>query len=206
MTRATHIGAVRTLYVPVQQQSVTRRRCIITQTSRRACRRGHDSLTAPAATSRSSSSYYYCCCPSYPVSSTRLPQNLRKTSLCSATTYADNVALPAFARRCCSNRSISPPAGPTAANLQRIFGCGPMLGHGTPGADRRTLCRSIYPALHIVRALSVNEIRLYAVYITFIYTQRWIIASDSGVAKVEQLCADWLKIQDWTMPLKLLFI
>jgi len=31
-----------------------------------------------------------------------------KTSLCSATTYADNVALPAFARRCCSNRSISP--------------------------------------------------------------------------------------------------
>ena len=60
-----------------------------------------------------------------------------------------------------------------------------MLGHGTPGADRRTLCRSIYPALHIVRALSVNEIRLYAVYITFIYTQRWIIASDSRVAKVE---------------------
>jgi len=108
VTRGTHIGAVRTLYVPVQHQSVTRRRCIITQTSRRACRRGHDSLTAPAATSRSSSSYYYCCCPSYPVSSTRLPQNLRKTSLCSATTYADNVALPAFARRCCSNRSISP--------------------------------------------------------------------------------------------------
>jgi len=44
-------------------------------------------------------------------------------------TYADNVALPAFARRCCSNRSIS------AENLQqRVCCCGPMRGQ----TDRRT--------------------------------------------------------------------
>ena len=43
-------------------------------------------------------------------------------------TYADNVALPAFARRCYCNRSMSPARRPTAANLQqRIRCCGPML-------------------------------------------------------------------------------
>jgi len=31
-----------------------------------------------------------------------------QTSLFAYTTYADNMALPAFARRCCSNRSVSP--------------------------------------------------------------------------------------------------
>jgi len=45
-------------------------------------------------------------------------------------TYADNVALPAFARRCCSNRSIYLlSAGPPAANLQQLFcWCWPVLG------------------------------------------------------------------------------
>jgi len=41
-------------------------------------------------------------------------------------TYADNVALPAFARSCCSSRSIS---RSVAAKLQQpVCCCGPMLG------------------------------------------------------------------------------
>ena len=43
--------------------------------------------------------------------------------------YADNVALPAFARGCCSNRSLSPARQSTAANLQqRVCLCGTILG------------------------------------------------------------------------------
>jgi len=44
--------------------------------------------------------------------------------------YADYMSLPAYARRCCSNQSISPalPIGPTAANLQqRVCCCGRTL-------------------------------------------------------------------------------
>ena len=64
--------------------------------------------------------------------------------------YADNVALPAFARRCCSNRSIS------AANLQqRVCCCGPMRGQ----TDGRTPYRSTDPGPHTMRAMPVIKAR-----------------------------------------------
>ena len=42
--------------------------------------------------------------------------------------YANNVALPAFARRFCSNRSITPARRAHISNLQqRVYCCEPML-------------------------------------------------------------------------------
>ena len=46
---------------------------------------------------------------------------------------------PLAARRCCSNRSVFLPAGPTAANLQhRVCCCGPTLGQTDEPTDGRT--------------------------------------------------------------------
>ena len=57
------------------------------------------------------------------------------TSLCSATTYAGNVALVTYAHRCCINWSMSPAAGPTAANPPHAAAAGElvrqMIGHPT---------------------------------------------------------------------------
>ena len=67
---------------------------------------------------------------------------LNKSVCVQLAAYADNVALPAFARRCCSNRYLRP-AVPTTANLQlRVCCCGPMLGQ----TDGRTPYRFIDPA------------------------------------------------------------
>jgi len=66
-------------------------------------------------------------------------------------TYADNEALPAFARRCCNSRSLSPPgprSEPAAAGL---------LLWARAAADRRTPYRFIDPVPHIVRAESIND-------------------------------------------------
>jgi len=53
-----------------------------------------------------------------------------KTSLSSAIYYADNVALPAFARRCCGNRSISPAC--------RAHSSKPAVEDLLPWTDKRT--------------------------------------------------------------------
>jgi len=60
--------------------------------------------------------------------------------------YADYMSLPAFARRCCSNQSISPalPIGPTAANLQqRVCCCGRTLEQTDGQTDGQTPYRLI---------------------------------------------------------------
>ena len=63
-------------------------------------------------------------------------------------TYADNVALPAFARRYLLL------AEPTAANLQqRVCCCGPILGHTDGRTDGRTQYRSIDPAPRAMRGV-----------------------------------------------------
>ena len=55
------------------------------------------------------------------------------------------------ARRCYSNRLISLPAGPTAANLQQqVCHCGPMLGQRDGRTDRLTPYRFIDPAPYIL--------------------------------------------------------
>jgi len=70
-------------------------------------------------------------------------------------TYADNVALPAFARHTPAvQQSI---AGPTAANLpQRIRCCGPLLGQTDGQTDGRTPYRFIDPAPHTVQAVPIT--------------------------------------------------
>ena len=63
-------------------------------------------------------------------------------------TYADNVALLAFARRYLLL------AEPTAANLQqRVCCCGPILGHTDGRTDGRTQYRSIDPAPRAMRGV-----------------------------------------------------
>ena len=51
---------------------------------------------------------------------------IQETNLCSAilSTYADNVSLSAFARRCCSSRSISPAGQATAADFAAVAQAG----------------------------------------------------------------------------------
>jgi len=67
--------------------------------------------------------------------------------------YANNVALPAFARRFCSNRSITPARRAHTSNLQqRVYCCEPMLGQTDRQTDGRTPYRFINPALHIICA------------------------------------------------------
>ena len=67
--------------------------------------------------------------------------------------YADNVALPAFASRCSSNRSMSPAR--------------PMLGQTDGRTHGRTPCRLIDLAPHTMRAVPAN-------YSTGIYTMQRI--------------------------------
>ena len=65
-------------------------------------------------------------------------------------TYADSVALPAFAHHCLCNRLVSSAHRPTAANLQhRVCYCELMLGH----TDRRTWYHFVEPAPHTMRAV-----------------------------------------------------
>jgi len=81
--------------------------------------------------------------------------------------YADNVALPAFARRtpllsagrAAIDRYLLP-AGPTAAILQqRVCCCGPMLRQ----TDRRTLYRYLDPAFRDLRAVPIKPGRCIVV-------------------------------------------
>ena len=81
------------------------------------------------------------------------------TSLCSATTHADNVALPAFARRFCSSRSISLACRP---HISRPAVAG-LLPFAHAGTDRRTdgrtpygFTRCINPAPHSMRAVPMT--------------------------------------------------
>jgi len=66
-------------------------------------------------------------------------------------TYADNVALPAFTRHCCSNQLISP-ARWAHSSKPATAGLTPMLRQSHAGSDRqtdgRTPCRFINPAPH----------------------------------------------------------
>jgi len=61
-------------------------------------------------------------------------QYLLKHYICLATTYADNAALSAFARCCCSNRSISP-AGRAHSSKPAAAACG---GREDRQTDRQT--------------------------------------------------------------------
>ena len=71
------------------------------------------------------------------------------------TTYADNVPLPAIARRCCSNRSISPARRAHSSKLVAAA-CGGRIGQTDRQADRQTDRRTpdscIDPASHTMLA------------------------------------------------------
>jgi len=86
---------------------------------------------------------------------------LRKISLCSATTYADNVALPAFARRCCcgvqQSTDISCRLGPQQQT------CSSGYAAVSPRWDRRMVtvpfynpCSCINGILPCIRNLTVE--------------------------------------------------
>jgi len=71
--------------------------------------------------------------------------------------YADNVALPAIARRCCSNRSISPARRAHSSKLVAAA-CGGRIGQTDRQTDRRTDGRTpdscIDPAPHTMLLLA----------------------------------------------------
>ena len=105
-------------------------------------------------------------------------------------TYADNVALPAFARRGCSNRSASPArrahsSKPAAAALPLWTHAGTNTRTGR-GTDRRlrTPYRFIDPAALTVRAVPINLIRIAAgarqLERLGAYTVRWVAREPSG--------------------------
>ena len=75
-------------------------------------------------------------------------------------TYADNVALPVFARRFCSNRSLS------LVLQQRVCCCGPMLGQTDGRTNGRTQYRFIDGAIEMRLLLLVVVVNYTAKILT----------------------------------------